>query len=75
MLPLLRHIAQATKGTDRELIDSGVLANALWKAGRWQEAEKILRSLIPRCAAQGDFRQASAAAGTLFNILLTDRLV
>jgi tetratricopeptide (TPR) repeat protein len=42
----------------------------LWKAGRWQEAENILRSLIPRCAAQGDFRQASAAAGVLFNILL-----
>ena len=70
VLPLLRHIALATKGTDRELMDSGVLANALLYAGRWQEAEDMVRSLIPRCVAKGDFRSASAAAGFLFNILL-----
>ena len=69
VLPLLRHIAQATKGTDRELIDSGVLANALRAAGRRQEAEEMVRSLIQRCVAQGKFRWASAAAGLLFKIL------
>jgi tetratricopeptide (TPR) repeat protein len=70
VLPLLRYIAQATRGKDRGLVDSGVLANALRKVGRWQEAEDILKSLLPRCAAQGDFRLASAAAGSLFNVLL-----
>jgi hypothetical protein len=44
-------------------------------AGQIQEAEDILRSLIARCAAEGKFRWASAAAGELFNILLqTGRL-
>ena len=35
VLPLLRHIAQATGEFD----DSGILANGLLLAGRWQEAE------------------------------------
>jgi tetratricopeptide (TPR) repeat protein len=69
VLPLLRHIAQATAGTDQELSDSAVLANALLKAGRWQEAEDLIRSLIPKCVSKRDFRLASVAAGFLFNIL------
>ena len=70
VLPLLRHIAKATVGTDRELIDSAVLANALRKAGRWQEAEEILSALIPACIEKKDFYQASTDAGHLFNILM-----
>lgn len=66
VLPLLRHIAQVTG----ELDHSRVLANALLKAGRWQEAEDNLRSLMPRFIAQGNFRQASVNAGHLFNILM-----
>lgn len=65
VLPQLRHIAQATA----EIDGSGVLATALLAAGRWQEAEDILRSLIPRCIVQADFKLASAIAGYLFNIL------
>jgi tetratricopeptide (TPR) repeat protein len=65
VLPLLRHIARATG----ELVDSTVLANALLMAGRWQEAEEMLRALIPRCVAKGDLRQASVDAGYLSNLL------
>ena len=71
VLPLLRQITLASMGTDRELIEAGVLAEALRNAGRWQEAEGMLRSLIPRCVSQGDFRSASVRAGDLFNILLS----
>lgn len=70
VLPLLRHIAQATRGTDQELIDSGELASVLRLAGRVQEAEDMFRALIAREAAQGKFRLALADAGELFEILL-----
>jgi tetratricopeptide (TPR) repeat protein len=69
VLPLLRHIAQATRRTDQELSASGLLASTLQKGGRWREAEEILRSLIPNCVAKSDFRAASWLAGELFNIL------
>ena len=68
VLPMLRHIAQAT-GRIENSIDSGVLANALLSAGRWQDAEDMVRSLIPKCVAKGDFRLASVDAGYLFRIL------
>jgi tetratricopeptide (TPR) repeat protein len=70
VIPLLRHIVQASKGTDREPTMAVRLAMALRSAGRWQEVEEMLRSLIPRCVSQGDFRTASVAAGGLMNILL-----
>ena len=66
VLPLLRHIAQATGEFD----DSGILANGLLLAGRWQEAECMLKSLIPKYVAKRDFRSASAVAGFLFNVQL-----
>ena len=69
VLPLLRHIAQATKGMDRELVDSGVLAHVLLAANRWQEAEDIIRPLIARHVAQGNFRLASVEEVSLYNIL------
>jgi len=65
VLPLLRHIVQSTSEPD----NSGILANALLKAGHWKEAEDILKSLLPMFIAQDNFRSASAAAGDLFNIL------
>jgi hypothetical protein len=68
-LPLLRRIADATAGTARELIDAGVLANALAKAGRAAEAEAIERDLISRSVEKGNYRQASANAGALLNLL------
>jgi tetratricopeptide (TPR) repeat protein len=68
-LPLLRRVAEATAGTERELIDAGVLANALMKAGRADEAERMLRDLVDRSADRGDYRQASVNAGDLLNLL------
>jgi tetratricopeptide (TPR) repeat protein len=68
-LPLLRRIVEATAGTERELIDAGVLANALWKAGRVAEAEQMLRDLIDTSVAQGNYRTASSIAGILLNLL------
>jgi tetratricopeptide (TPR) repeat protein len=66
VVPLLRYIAQATGEFD----DFGVLANGLLYAGRWQEAEGMLKSLIPKYVAKRDFRSASAGAGFLFNVQL-----
>ncbi len=66
VLPLLRHIAQVTSGTDQGLIDSGILAHALEYAGQWQEAEEMMRSLIPQSISKGNFRAATALAGYLF---------
>ncbi len=68
-LPLLRRIAEATKGTELELPVAGLLANALWQAGRADEAETLLRDLIAHAAAQGNFRLASVNAGDLLNLL------
>lgn len=70
VLPWLRRIAEETQGTERELIDAGVLANALWKAGRWREAEAMERARIQECVKQGQFRPASTATGRLVNILM-----
>lgn len=66
VLPLLRHIAQATG----ELGDSAVLAKALRSIGRWQEAEDMFRSLVPKFVAKGDFRWASVVTGELFYLLM-----
>ncbi len=70
ILPLLRHIAQATKGMDQELFDLGFLANILRISGRWQDAEDILRPLIAKFAEKHDFRSARVASLSLFYILL-----
>ena len=70
-LPLLRRIVKATAGTEEELNAAGLLARTLWMAGRTAEAEPMLRDLVSRGAAQGDYRVASAAAGDLCNLLLS----
>ncbi len=68
-LPLLRRIVEATAGTEGELSDAGILARTLWRAGRTAEAEPMLRDVIARSAAQGNYRVASVAAGDLCNLL------
>ncbi len=74
-IPLLRRIASATKGTERELIDAGVLATAVLMAGRYAEAEQMERERIAKCVTQGNYRLASVASGQLLNLLmLTGRL-
>jgi len=69
VLPLLRRIAGATKGTQRELTHAGVLAAALGEAGRLPEAEGMMRDIVGQAAARGDFRLASATAGDLIDLL------
>lgn len=68
-LSVLDRIVAATVGSDRELNDSAVLANALLKAGRHEEAEARMRDIIARARANGDRRLASIAAGDLANLL------
>lgn len=68
-LPLLRRIVAATTGTEGGLSDAGILARTLVQAGRSAEAEPLLRDLITRCAAQGDYRLASVRAGDLLDLL------
>ena len=69
VLPMLGRIAEATKGTDRELGVAGVLAQAFLSAGRRDEAEARLREILVRAAERGDHQVASAAAGYLINLL------
>jgi hypothetical protein len=68
-LPLLHLIAKASAGTEQELACAGVLARTLMDVGRTAEAEPMLRDLIARAAAQGNYRVASAGAGELFALL------
>jgi len=68
-LPLLERIVAATAGTDRGLVDAGVLARALWEAGRTEEAERRQREIVTCARQQGDHRLASGAGGDLANLL------
>ena len=68
-LPLLRRIVEAAAGTERELSDAGILARTLRLAGRTAEAEPMLRDVIARGAAQGNYRVASGVAGDLCHLL------
>jgi tetratricopeptide (TPR) repeat protein len=69
VLPLLDRIVEATKGTDGELINAGVLAKGLWLAGRIAEAEARTREILARATERGEDRVASVAAGALINLL------
>ncbi len=69
VLPMLRHLAEHTEGTENELNGIGLLARGLLLAGQMQEAEAKYRSLMSKSVEQGDFYMASAAAGDLSNIL------
>lgn len=69
VLPMLERIAEATKHTDRELVDAGKLASALLAAGRRDEAEARLREILARAAECGEHRLALSMAGGLINLL------
>jgi hypothetical protein len=69
VLPLCRRIAAGTKGTERELIDAGVLARVLMAAGRVREAEKIQRDIARQATEQGQFRVVSSVMTDLINLL------
>jgi tetratricopeptide (TPR) repeat protein len=68
VLPLLRRIAQATTGTNRDLIDAGVLAKALRLVDP-VAAEAQLRAVLERAVTQQRFDLAGAVAGELANLL------
>ncbi len=68
-LPLIERIAQATAGSERELLDQGHLARTLKMAGRHDEAERRMRELIERARALGQYRVASAVGSDLINLL------
>ena len=69
MWPLLRRIAKATEGTERGLIDRGVLAKALLAAGRWQDAEAMERQRADEAELVKAWRLASVALGSVVNIM------
>jgi len=69
ILPRARRIVEATTGTDRELIDHGLLARLFQRAGRSQEAEQELRVVIEKALVREEFQTASACAGDLANLL------
>ena len=53
MLPLLHRLAEATRGTEYELSVLGLLATALRRAGRPQEAEAMLHAILDQAEARG----------------------
>jgi tetratricopeptide (TPR) repeat protein len=68
VLPLLRRIAEATRGSDRELADMGVLAGALREV-QPDVAEAQLRELRERAVAEDRHDLASSAAVDLIDLL------
>ena len=68
-LPLLRRIAEVTRGTAEGADNASVLATTLLMAGRYDEAEPLLRDVIAHCGAAGDWRRASTSAGGLVDLL------
>lgn len=69
VLPRLRLIAEATGGTERELIDRGKLAKALWTAGQGGVAKREMRAVVATAVERRQFRIASAVSGDLINLL------
>ena len=68
-IPVLRRIVEATRETEYRLKNDQILAKSLFLAGRWQDAEARLRSLIPEFVKLGNFRFASIASCYLIQIL------
>ncbi len=68
LLPLLGQLAQATRGTDRELPLAGLLARVV----SWvdpAQGERQLRAVLAAAVAQQRYDQASAFAADLVNLL------
>ncbi len=71
VLPLERHIAEATRGGDQELRVAGRLARVLRHVAP-AAAEEQLREVQERAVAEGRHDVASAAAADLVNLLRDD---
>jgi tetratricopeptide (TPR) repeat protein len=65
----MRRVVEATSGTERELIDRGLLARLLLQAGRREEAEREMRAVIAQAENRNKFETASVIAGDLVNLL------
>ena len=68
-LLFLREIAAATQETPEGVAILSLLANVLWKAGRYAEAEEILRKIVETCEQEGKYKQGYIAAGDWANLL------
>lgn len=68
VLPLLRRIVQATTGTQQELTNRGVLAQALGQVQPGAD-EPELRTLLETAHTRGQPHLASAIAGNLIDLL------
>jgi tetratricopeptide (TPR) repeat protein len=64
LLPLIRHLAEATKGSDRELVERGLVAWALATLHS-DSAETSYRELVEEAVAQGQYRSAALFTGQL----------
>ncbi|MFZ4703860.1 MAG: hypothetical protein ACOYMG_27765, partial [Candidatus Methylumidiphilus sp.] len=69
-LPLLRRIVEVTADTPEGLQYAGLLASNLSRAGRFQEAEPLLRDIIQRGVERGEYRTASGSASDLLSLLM-----
>jgi tetratricopeptide (TPR) repeat protein len=68
LLPLLRQLAQATLGTDQELLNAGRLGRMV----SWVdpvEGERQLREVLAQAVAQDDYDTATGIATDLVNLL------
>lgn len=70
VLPLMRRIAEVTKGGDKGLAAAGVLAKMLDDLGQAEEAERTIKQVLNEAEDRGKFGIASSAAGHLANLLL-----
>jgi hypothetical protein len=69
-IPLLHQIVAALEDSELGPSAGGLLANALWQAGRHTEAETLLRQGIADAVAQGNYHLASGIANALLNLLM-----
>jgi tetratricopeptide (TPR) repeat protein len=69
VLPRVRRAAEASTGTDRGHYHRGVLAMVLQQAGRIQEAEVLMRTVIEQAAERGEFREAAITTIHLSSLL------
>lgn len=70
VIPYLRYIVDSRRGYNDELACSCTLAIALFNAGRKQEADNLIKSLISKCVNKGDYKSLLEAKGEFFKLLL-----
>jgi tetratricopeptide (TPR) repeat protein len=69
VLPLMRRVVGATKGSDKELMYAGVLAKMALGLGQAAEAERMMRQIVREAEQRSQFRLAGAVAGDLVSLL------